>query len=95
MSLRGGLEKIAFFGFGESKKTPEPKIEAHHVKKILPHFRKAEVARKKMLAGKMSDVDYGEAAMPFVNHVALVEAESGIHNERLYKHMYDKYGGKK
>jgi len=87
MSLSHGLIKTAFFGFG--KKKPEPKITDEHVKKILPAFKKAEEARKKSLAGQITQAEYGDLAEPFINSVAEVEHTSGIHNEKLYAHMYE------
>lgn len=83
------LTKVAFFGFGEKK--PEQKLTSEHTRHLLPHFKKAEIARKKMIAGKISEGDYFNASEPFLNGVAEVEHKSGISNEKIYKHMYDNY----
>lgn len=89
MAFSGGFTKTALFGFG--KKKPEPKLTDAHVKKILPHFKKSEASRKKLNAGKISEHEHYDNSQDFINAVANAEAESGVSNDKIYKHMYDNH----
>ena len=88
MSFLPAFEKTALFGWLKEKKKAEPKITPAHEKYLLPSFRAHDKARKNYKPGAYAN----EHDLAFSNRVAELEHKSGIPNEKLYSHMYERYG---
>lgn len=80
-----GFEKRAWFW-------SKPKVlSQEHVDAIMPHFKKHEAARKRLISGKIDDDTFMRLSEPFVDAVRDVEGKSGIDNSDIYTHMYKNY----